>query len=190
MSTVLYELPDRYVLDTGEVVGKHIAAMRLILSGKPLDGRMFLDNDDLRRFATDTGQTLNLWSGDGEEANPAPETFNWNIPEKYRGIAILDYCVGKLEDHLGLQDDSQAEEKAHAYIARLEEEVHLIEHNGMIEFIQSLIYIIDVFRANKVVWGVGRGSSVESLVLFLIGVHRIDPVQHEIPLEHFFRDTK
>jgi DNA polymerase III alpha subunit len=34
---------------------------------------------------------------------------------------------------------------------------------------------------------VGRGSSVASYVLFLIGVHKIDPIKYELPIEEFFK---
>ena len=48
-------------------------------------------------------------------------------------------------------------------------------------------YIIDTLRENNVVWGVGRGSSVASYVLFLLGVHKIDSVKYNLPLEEFFK---
>jgi DNA polymerase III alpha subunit len=48
-------------------------------------------------------------------------------------------------------------------------------------------YIVDTLRANNVVWGVGRGSSVASYVLHLIGVHKIDSVKYDIPIEEFFK---
>jgi hypothetical protein len=184
MSTVLYELPDRYVLDTGEVVGKHVAAMRLILAGKPLEGQLFLDSEDMQRLAA-SGTALNLWAGDGEEANPDPSTFTWNIPEKYQSMNVIKHLQRAVENHF--QTHGLTGEACRAYVDRVDQELELIKERGMEDFIRSMIYLIDVFRANNVVWGVGRGSSVESLVLFLIGVHKIDPVLYEIPLEHFFR---
>jgi DNA polymerase III alpha subunit len=37
------------------------------------------------------------------------------------------------------------------------------------------------------VWGVGRGSSVASYVLFLIGVHRIDSMKYNLDYKEFLR---
>jgi DNA polymerase III alpha subunit len=48
-------------------------------------------------------------------------------------------------------------------------------------------YIVDTLRANNIVWGVGRGSSVASYVLHLIGVHKIDSIKYNIPIEEFFK---
>jgi DNA polymerase III alpha subunit len=50
-----------------------------------------------------------------------------------------------------------------------------------------MVYIIDTLRKNNIVWGVGRGSSVASYVLFLLGVHRVDSVKYDIPLNEFFK---
>ena len=51
-------------------------------------------------------------------------------------------------------------------------------------------YIVDTLRENKVLWGVGRGSSVSSYVLFLIGIHKIDSVKYNLPIEEFFKGEK
>jgi DNA polymerase III alpha subunit len=49
------------------------------------------------------------------------------------------------------------------------------------------IYIIDPLRKNNSVWGVGRGSSVASYVLYLIGVHKIDSLFFDLDIEDFLR---
>jgi DNA polymerase III alpha subunit len=48
-------------------------------------------------------------------------------------------------------------------------------------------YVVDTLRNNQVVWGVGRGSSVASYVLFIIGVHKIDSVKYKLPINEFFK---
>jgi DNA polymerase III alpha subunit len=50
-----------------------------------------------------------------------------------------------------------------------------------------MIYLVDVMRENSVVWGVGRGSSVASYVLYLIGVHKIDSVKYNLDFKEFFK---
>ena len=52
---------------------------------------------------------------------------------------------------------------------------------------QFLKYMIDTFRKNDIVWGVGRGSSVASYVLFLIGVHKTDSMLYELDVTEFLR---
>jgi len=48
-------------------------------------------------------------------------------------------------------------------------------------------YFVDTMQANNVVWGVGRGSSVASYVLYLIGVHKIDSIKYNLDWQEFLR---
>ena len=42
-------------------------------------------------------------------------------------------------------------------------------------------------RDNGVIWGVGRGSSVASYVLYLIGIHKVDSMYYDLPINEFLR---
>ena len=63
----------------------------------------------------------------------------------------------------------------------------LFEKKDFIRVLQFLIYFIDTLRANNIVWGVGRGSSVASFCLFLIGVHKINPLLYNLDITEFLR---
>jgi DNA polymerase III alpha subunit len=71
---------------------------------------------------------------------------------------------------------------------RVVEELRLFAKYNMIPMLKTMKYIVDTLRANNIVWGVGRGSSVASYVLYLIGVHRIDSVKYKLPIEEFFKE--
>jgi DNA polymerase III alpha subunit len=58
----------------------------------------------------------------------------------------------------------------------------------MIPVLKTMKYIVDTLRANNIVWGVGRGSSVASYVLHIIGVHKINSIKYNIPIEEFFKE--
>ena len=62
--------------------------------------------------------------------------------------------------------------------------------DNMILMLKTMKYIVDTLRTNNVVWGVGRGSSVASYVLHIIGVHKIDSVKYNLPIEEFFKGEK
>jgi DNA polymerase III alpha subunit len=47
--------------------------------------------------------------------------------------------------------------------------------------------MVDVMSEKSLVWGVGRGSSTASYVLYLIGVHSINSIKYDIPIEEFFK---
>ena len=103
----------------------------------------------------------------------AVNSENWFIPESYKRIDIekhcLDLCVTEAE------------------IARVTRELELYNKHNMIMVLRSVKYIVDTLREKNIVWGVGRGSSVASYVLFLLGVHKIDSIKYDIPLDEFFK---
>ena len=70
---------------------------------------------------------------------------------------------------------------------RVQMEYDLFEKKNFIRVLQFLIYFIDTLRANNIVWGVGRGSSVASFCLFLIGVHKINPMLYNLDITEFLR---
>jgi predicted metal-dependent hydrolase len=45
----------------------------------------------------------------------------------------------------------------------------------------------EFMRENNIVWGVGRGSSVASYVLYLIGVHKVNSIQFGLDWREFLR---
>jgi len=98
---------------------------------------------------------------------------NWHMPQKYYDIDVLQWLLDKCQNN---------EEKM-----RVVAEYELFEKKQFIKVLQFLIYFIDTLRANNVVWGVGRGSSVASFCLFLIGVHKINPLQYNLDITEFLR---
>jgi DNA polymerase III alpha subunit len=97
----------------------------------------------------------------------------WFMPDEYNNINTLQYLLDRCQTQ---------EEKD-----RVVSEHEIFEKKGFIKVLQFLIYFIDTLRKNNIVWGVGRGSSVASFCLFLIGVHKINPLQHNLDHREFLR---
>jgi DNA polymerase III alpha subunit len=95
------------------------------------------------------------------------------MPEKYYKINILQWLL----------DKCQTDEER----LRVQTEYDLFEKKKFIKVLQFLIYFVDTLRTNNVVWGVGRGSSVASFCLFLIGVHKINPLLYNLDHTEFLR---
>jgi DNA polymerase III alpha subunit len=70
---------------------------------------------------------------------------------------------------------------------RVSQELELYIKHGMYDVLHVMKYIVDTLRKNNVLWGVGRGSSVASYVLYLIGVHSIDPIKYNLDWREFLR---
>jgi DNA polymerase III alpha subunit len=97
---------------------------------------------------------------------------NWFIPEKYKNFDIEQFLISQCP--------------AENY-DRLEVELELFKKHNMIMVLKAMKYLVDSMRSNQIMWGVGRGSSVASYALFLIGVHKIDSVKYNLPIEEFFK---
>ena len=97
----------------------------------------------------------------------------WFIPREYKDFDIEEFLVNQCPKE---------------NYDRLGKELELFHKNQMIPVLKTMKYIVDTLRKNNVVWGVGRGSSVSSYVLFLIGVHKIDSVKYNLPIEEFFKE--
>ena len=70
---------------------------------------------------------------------------------------------------------------------RVSEELTAFIEHGMMDLLFYLKYLVDTLRENNIVWGVGRGSSVASYVLYLIGVHKIDSIKYNLDWREFLR---
>ena len=97
----------------------------------------------------------------------------WHMPPKYYQINVLQWLLDKCQND---------EEKM-----RVQMEYDLFEKKQFVRVLQYLIYFVDTLRANNMVWGVGRGSSVASFCLFLIGVHKINPMLYNLDITEFLR---
>jgi DNA polymerase III alpha subunit len=71
---------------------------------------------------------------------------------------------------------------------RAELEMDLFEARDMMPVLRLMFRLVDHFRRNKIVWGVGRGSSVNSFVLYKIGIHKINPLMHGLDISDFLRN--
>lgn len=97
----------------------------------------------------------------------------WIFPKEYQIIDVYQWLIDKCI--------SQTE------INRVKEEYILYEERDLIMLLRLFIYLVDYMRKNDYVWGVGRGSSVSSFILYLIGIHRVNSILYELDINEFLR---
>lgn len=102
----------------------------------------------------------------------------FNIPQYYKDIDVEQF-VRDLIPTSG-QD-------VNIITARVEMELEQYKARNMYPVLQLMIYIVNTLRKNNLVWGVGRGSSVASYVLYLIGIHKIDSLKYNLNIEEFLK---
>jgi DNA polymerase III alpha subunit len=98
---------------------------------------------------------------------------SWHMPEEYRQLDIAQHVLDLCKTEPELQ--------------RVGQELLLYQERDLFDLLRYLKYFVDTMRANSVVWGLGRGSSVASYVLYLLGVHRINSLYYDLPIEEFLK---
>ena len=97
----------------------------------------------------------------------------WFIPEAHKDFDIAQYVL--------TQCSNDAERQ------RAGEELLMYQERDMFGLLIYLKYLVDMMRKHGIVWGVGRGSSCASFVLYLMGVHRINSLYYDLPIEEFLK---
>jgi len=98
---------------------------------------------------------------------------NWNMPVEYQELDIAKFVL----------DQCKTEEE----LQRAGTELLMFQEREMFQLLRYLKYLVDTMRNNNVIWGVGRGSSVSSYVLYLIGVHRINSLFYDLSIDEFLK---
>ena len=125
---------------------------------------LYLDYKPLKKLATLNGTIAEYHATNQQQ---------WFMPQEYVDMDIAKWVLEQCADQNELQRAGS----------------ELIEYadRGLLPLLQYLKYLVDTMRTNNVVWGVGRGSSVASFVLYLIGVHRIHSLRNNLHFNEFMR---
>lgn len=97
----------------------------------------------------------------------------WYMPENYYDLNIKKYLFDRCENDKEL--------------ARVREELILFEDYKMINLLKYLKFLVDTMKENSILWGVGRGSSVASYCLFLLGLHKVDSIKYNLDIKEFLK---
>ena len=97
----------------------------------------------------------------------------WLMPEEYKNMDIAQYILDQCKTDEELQ--------------RVGEELLEFQQRDMFMLLRYLKYLVDTMREHNIIWGVGRGSSVSSYVLYLLGVHRINSLFYELSIDEFLK---
>lgn len=116
--------------------------------------------------------------------DPTPETIsvkdfdkqqqrNWYMPNEYKTLDIAEYLLTLCTSDEQLQ--------------RVGKELLLYQQKDLFDLLRYLKYLVDTMKQNGIIWGIGRGSSVASYVLYLLEIHRIDSIYYDLDPEEFLR---
>lgn len=110
--------------------------------------------------------------------------LNWNLPEYYKTLNVFDYIMDR---HDVLTKDMSEAVRVEREI-RLATELVKYQDMELVDVLRTIIYIINTLTSVDAVWGVGRGSSVSSYVLYVIGVHDVDSHTYQLDIDDFLHE--
>ena len=97
----------------------------------------------------------------------------WNMPEEYKSFDLLTFFSERCET------EEQALRVAYEYVE--------FENRGLLDVLRFLKFLTDLCKEHNIVLGVGRGSSVASYCLYLLGVHKIDSIKYNLDIKEFLK---
>ena len=97
----------------------------------------------------------------------------WFIPEEYKTFDIASWLIRQCTTEVET--------------SRVLEELELFIQHGMVDVLVCVKYLVDYMRKHDIVWGLGRGSSVASYCLYLIGIHKVDSIKYQLDIREFLK---
>lgn len=98
---------------------------------------------------------------------------HWHMPASYQNMDIAQWVLDQCQTDAELQ--------------RCGQELLMYQERELFNLLRYLKYLVDLMQEQNLVWGVGRGSSVASYVLYKIGVHHIDSMFYDLDPAEFLR---
>jgi hypothetical protein len=167
----------------GELVFSENDVCDLLMQGRTVDSlkHVVVDTsiniEELARYI-ERPESLLTWTFPYNQGSSVPEfhltmQLSWHMPNEYKQLDIAALVLGLCESEAELQ--------------RVGEELLLYQERNLFDLLRYLRYLVDVMIENNIIWGVGRGSSVASYVLYKLGVHRINSLYYNLDIHEFLR---
>lgn len=159
----------QFVYSEQELCDLYLTNPEIKLSKTLVEAEIFntLNLDNFPQLEKYVDPNISIEMFDSENQN------KWLMPEEYVSMDIAKWVLEQCKDESELQ--------------RAGHELLLFQERDMFPLLQYLKYLVDTMRQHNIVWGVGRGSSVASFVLFLIGIHKINSLYYDLPIEEFLK---
>ena len=167
----------------GELVFSENDICDLLMQGRDVDSLRYLvveptvNLEELARHI-ERPDSLLTWSFPYNQTTSVPEfhltqQLSWHMPTEYKNLDIAEHILSLCATEAELQ--------------RCGAELLLYQERDLFNLLRYLKYLVDIMIENQVIWGVGRGSSVASFVLYKLGVHRINSLYYNLDVDEFLR---
>jgi DNA polymerase III alpha subunit len=159
---------------TDETVG-----IEMLYKNKSFANTEFMESEDIRLYNEncaefDIEKVQILTDQDFDRIN------TYLIPKHYLDIDVEDYIRRLVPDGVDGTDNAETSQ-------RVDMELTEYKARNLYPVLRVLIYIIETMRRNNLVWGIGRGSSIASYVLFLLGIHKVNSIKYNLDIKEFLK---
>ena len=139
-----------------------------------IDDASALQFNDSKNINRDAISNISVYQAPTNSATEVDKSHqrNWFMPE--------DYCPDLIQQLYAMCATDEQKD-------RVSLELELFIQHNMLDLLYYLKYLVDTMREHKIVWGVGRGSSVASYCLYLIGIHKIDSLKYNLDIKEFLK---
>lgn len=173
----MIDLKNRKIFEDGTVLCNDSAVFELLYSGQNLNSVVAEPSNDIKLHNL-ADRLLDTNYGEISTAeNQLYKDVNWFeywiTPEPFNEIDVETFIKSKCKNRVELE--------------RVEQEFVLFKERNMLPVLRHLLYLVEYWRSQNILWGVGRGSSVSSFVLYLIGINRINPLDYNLEIEEFLK---
>lgn len=170
------ELNNRILRSDGAIGVAPEQVSEMIIRGIPIS-KIYVTkiNEEIERFNRLSDERLELFTDENIKVN-----LDWILPEEFKSID-LDKYVQDIIDELPSDIHEIGE-------IRLNNELQEFKRRNLTDFLRTVIYVVSEFKSKGVIFGVGRGSSCASYLLYKIGLHCVDSLKYNISLTEFFHD--
>lgn len=165
---------DRKILPNGTSIVDIETAMSILLK----DGEL---PEHIKIEPSETVDMFRAWYGIDVSGH-----VDYTIPKaEIVGISDLEY--ERLTKKIQLPRDDTPKD---VHFDRVKMELEWFERTENLKFLPIMVKLIERFKEENVIWGIGRGSSVASYVLYLLEVHDVNPIKYNIGFNEFSKEDE
>ena len=170
----MLNLSTRIIDDDGNVIYNHKGLMEYLIKYKKFpDNLLYMDNEveEFNKYAEI--YDIPKLSLPKKLVNHEERKNKWFYPDEYNQINLEVYFLALCKS------DKERE--------RVLLELKEYERTDMTKLLRFCIYFMDFIKKHNLVIGVGRGSSVNSYCLYLLGLHKINSIQYDLNIKDFLK---
>lgn len=181
METTKGRIKDVKVNSYGQAILSSDKLRELLLQGKNIGHLNVIFDEEIELFQKYQAELLNetITFLDAPEEKLTFDEFHKKCADDW----IFPVVYQQIDVHRWLLDKCKTQQE----IDRVNEEYALYLERDLVMLLRLFIFLVDYMRKNNFVWGVGRGSSVSSYILYLIGVHRVDSIKYNFSIRDYLK---